>query len=188
MSQAACRPGHRWRPSECLAARRPRPVRSRRCAAITVCTLNVSRATRAEMMFELSPLLTAAKASALLDAGRDRACCLVEADAGDRRPAEVGRRAGGTRSGSMVDDGHALTRARSRWWARAIEPTRPQPMMTTCTRHISSHDESVANSDVRLCKLRVRDAHNAGAIRHVPRARANCAEAFRRAETYSAAT
>ena len=32
--------------------------------AITFCTPNVSRATRAAMMFELSPLLTAAKASA----------------------------------------------------------------------------------------------------------------------------
>ena len=56
--------------------------------ATTRWTLNVSRATRAAMMLELSPLLTAAKAPGLLDAGLDEGLA-VEADALDLAAAEV---------------------------------------------------------------------------------------------------
>ena len=54
----------RWRRWGCRAARRPRPAWGRRCGRPPAATPKVSRATRAAMMLELSPLLTAANASA----------------------------------------------------------------------------------------------------------------------------
>ena len=70
--------------------------------ATTVPTPKFSRATRAETMLELSPLLTATKASVLLDSGLEQGVP-VEADAGDGGAAE-----GGTESPEgvrvLVDD------------------------------------------------------------------------------------
>ena len=92
-------------------------------------TPNVSRASRAEMMLELSPLETAAKASA-----RSMPACRstspVEAHPGDRDPGEVGAEPA-ERVGVLVDDRDRVP-AGSRLWAR-VEPTRPHPMITTCT-------------------------------------------------------
>ena len=99
--------------------------------ATTRSTPNVSRATRAEMMLELSPLETAANASARSMPGLDQHLP-VEADAGDLLAGEVGGRAGGTPARSWSITATEWP-SRSRPAARE-EPTRPQPMITTCTR------------------------------------------------------
>ena len=80
-------------------------------------------------MLELSPLETAAKASASLDAGLAQHLP-VEADAGHGRAGEVGAEPA-ERARVLVDDGDGVA-AVSRLWAR-VEPTRPQPMITMCT-------------------------------------------------------
>ena len=79
------------------------PPAGRRCGRRPGTTPNVSRASRAEMMLELSPLETAAKASA-----RSMPACAqhlaVEADAGHGEAGEVGPEpAEGV--GVLVDDG-----------------------------------------------------------------------------------
>src|SRR6516165_2994435 len=97
--------------------------------AATWRTPNVSLATRAEMMFELSPLLTAAKPSARSIPARD--------STSRSKPIPVTR--------SPLKDGRSLRKASgsrsmiatvfprsSRMWA-SVEPTRPQPMITICT-------------------------------------------------------
>ena len=71
--------------------------------AATFSMPNISRATRAAMMLELSPLLTAAKAPASSMPGLAQGV-LVEADAGDPAAAEAGAQPaeGG---GVLVDHG-----------------------------------------------------------------------------------
>ena len=121
----------RWRPWGCRAAGRPRRAGGRRCGPRRCSTPKVSRATRAARMLELSPLLTAAKACGPLDAGLAQVVA-VEADARDR----AGRRSRceslRKRGRVLVDDGDRVARRRRGVWASA-DPTRPQPMMTTCT-------------------------------------------------------
>src|SRR5918995_182213 len=97
--------------------------------ATTCATPNVSRATRAEMMLELSPLLTAANAPARSIPARPSVArskpipviCSPEKSAPSRRKA-----AG---FWSMID---TVCPVRSRLRAR-LEPTRPQPITTMCT-------------------------------------------------------
>src|SRR6476619_7274697 len=90
---------------------------------------NVSRATRAAMMFELSPLDTAANASALSTPARSRTpwskpipVTLVPLKDGPSR-----RNASGLLS---ITDTVWLRSSRER---ASAEPTRPHPMITTCT-------------------------------------------------------
>src|SRR5699024_9192100 len=97
--------------------------------ATTFVTPNCSRATRAEMMLELSPLETAANASAESMAAR-----WMTARA-KPRPVTV----------KPVYDGASRRNASGFWsikraeWSRAsrfrasVDPTRPHPMITTCT-------------------------------------------------------
>src|SRR5687767_5652463 len=89
----------------------------------------VSRATRAAMMLELSPLETAAKASARRMPAFSSTCwskpypvILSPLNSGPRR-----RNASG--SLSMTD----TVWLRSSRLRASVEPTRPQPMITTCT-------------------------------------------------------
>src|SRR6204780_1525087 len=96
--------------------------------AATLCTLNVSRATRAAMMLELSPLLTAAKASARSMPAWVRTA-LSKPTPVTRSPLNAEpslRNASGSRS--MTET--VLSRS-SRMWA-SVDPTRPQPMITMC--------------------------------------------------------
>src|SRR6185503_2129647 len=90
---------------------------------------NVSRATRAAMMLELSPLETAAKASAFSTPARSSTSwskpmpvTLVPLNDGPRR-----RNASGLLS--MTD----TVWLRSSRLRASAEPTRPHPMITTCT-------------------------------------------------------
>ena len=80
-------------------------------------------------MFELSPLDTAAKASARsMPASMQHVA--VEAHAGDGETGEV-RPEAAERVRVLVDDRDGVA-ALSRLWAM-VEPTRPQPMITMCT-------------------------------------------------------
>src|SRR6478609_5551113 len=96
----------------------------------TTCWMpNVSRATRAAMMLELSPLETAANASAFSTPARSSTpwskpmpVTLVPLKEGPSR-----RNASGLLS--MID---TVWLRSSRLWA-SVEPTRPHPMITTCT-------------------------------------------------------
>src|SRR6478609_8353498 len=96
----------------------------------TTCWIpKVSRATRAAMMLELSPLETAAKASARRMPAFSRTSwskpwpvILSPLNPGPRR-----RNASG--SASMID----TVWLRSSRLRASVEPTRPQPMITTCT-------------------------------------------------------
>ena len=100
--------------------------------ATTFSIPNVSRATRAEMTLELSPLLTAAKADGPLDAGLDEGVA-VEADAGHPLPGEVGAEAA-EGVAVAVDDGDRV--------ATALEPAAERrPDATT------SHDHDVHRAD-----------------------------------------
>ncbi len=82
--------------------------------ATTLPTPKFSRATRAETMLELSPLLTAAKASVLLDSGLEQGVP-VEADPGDGGAAEVGAQAP-ERVRVLVDDDDRVTPSRRARW------------------------------------------------------------------------
>ena len=95
-----------WPRSGCPAARTPRRAWGRRCGPPPGCTPKVSRATRAEMMLELSPLETAAKASAGSMPRVDEDVA-VEADAGHREAGEVGAQPA-ERVRVLVDDGHRV--------------------------------------------------------------------------------
>src|SRR5215468_10404072 len=97
--------------------------------AITFCTPNVSRATRAEMILELSPLLTAANASASsifaatsVSRSKPRPVTVVP-----RKPSPRRRNASGLMSMT------ATLWPRLSSWCASDEPTRPHPMITTCT-------------------------------------------------------
>src|SRR5580693_3754155 len=97
--------------------------------AATCWTPNVSRATRAAIMLELSPLLTAAKPSersipALDSTLRSKPMPVT------RSPLKDGRSLRNA-SGSWSMTATVLPRS-SRMWA-SVEPTRPQPMITICT-------------------------------------------------------
>src|SRR3954449_13152960 len=97
--------------------------------ATTCCTPKVSRATRALMMFELSPLLTAAKAPAE-SMPASSSVCRSKPSPVTCRPAKSGpsRR---NASGSWSITATLWPTSSSR---RAMaEPTRPQPITTTCT-------------------------------------------------------
>src|SRR4051794_20538912 len=97
--------------------------------AATCSTPNVSRATRAARMLELSPLLTAAKAYA------SRMPAAMRVSRSKPMPVtvwpsnEVPRRRNDEASESMMATSWPL---RPRVRAR-VEPTRPHPMMTKCT-------------------------------------------------------
>src|ERR1700678_3771537 len=97
--------------------------------AATRSTPNVSLTTRAAMMFELSPLLTAAKASACsipawMSTSRSKPIPLTRSPLNDVRSR---RNASGSRSIIAT----VIPRS-SRIWA-SVEPTRPQPIITICT-------------------------------------------------------
>src|SRR4051812_28207628 len=97
--------------------------------ATTCWTPNVSRATRALMMFELSPLLTAANAPAE-SMPASSSVCRSKPSPVTWRPAKSGpsrRKASGSWSITAT-----LWPTSSRRRAMA-EPTRPQPITTTCT-------------------------------------------------------
>ena len=98
--------------------------------ATTCWTPKVSRATRALMMLELSPLLTAAKAPAVSMPASSRVCRSKPSPV-TWRPANSGpsrRKASG--SWSMTATLWPTSSSR-----RAMaEPTRPQPITTTCTK------------------------------------------------------
>src|SRR3954469_20168777 len=99
--------------------------------ATTCCTPKVSRATRALMMLELSPLLTAAKAPAE-SMPASSSVCRSKPRPVTWRPANSGpsrRKASG--SWSMTATLWPTSSSR-----RAMaEPTRPQPITTTCTEN-----------------------------------------------------
>ena len=91
------RPRRRWRRWGCRAAGRSARAAGRRCGRRRArCRSSPGRCGRARML-ELSPLVTAATAPALLDAGLDEVVA-VEAEADDLLPAEV--LAGGARKAS----------------------------------------------------------------------------------------
>src|SRR6478752_5417188 len=96
----------------------------------TTCWIpNVSRATRAAMMLELSPLETAANASARRMPAFSRTswskpCPVILSPL---NPGPTRRNASG--SASMID----TVWLRSSRLRASVEPTRPQPMITTCT-------------------------------------------------------
>src|SRR3954471_4419382 len=97
--------------------------------ATTCCTPKVSRATRALMMLELSPLLTAAKAPAE-STPASSSVCRSKPRPVTWRPAKSGpsrRKAPGSWS---ITATLCPTSSRRRGMA---EPTRPQPITTTCT-------------------------------------------------------
>src|SRR4051794_25960066 len=91
---------------------------------------NVSRATRAAMMLELSPLETAANASARRIPAFSSTCWSkpIPATFSPLNPGPSRRKASG--SLSMTD----TVWLRSSRLLASVEPTRPQPMITTCTR------------------------------------------------------
>src|SRR5580658_5732380 len=97
--------------------------------AATRCTPNTSRATRADRMLELSPLLTAAKASARsvpawVRTARSKPMPVILSPLKDERSLR-------NASGSLSMTAMLLPRS-SRMWA-IVDPTRPQPMITMCT-------------------------------------------------------
>src|SRR6478609_3411727 len=97
----------------------------------TTCWIpKVSRATRAAMMLELSPLETAAKASARLMPAFSRTSWSKPwpVTLSPLKPGPTRRNASG--SASMID----TVWLRSSRLRASVEPTRPQPMITTCTR------------------------------------------------------
>src|SRR6478609_9002889 len=96
----------------------------------TTCWIpNVSRATRAAMMLELSPLETAANASARLMPAFSRTSWSNPwpVTLSPLKPGPTRRNASG--SESMID----TVWLRSSRLRASVEPTRPQPMITTCT-------------------------------------------------------
>lgn len=97
--------------------------------AATFSTPNISRATRAEMMFELSPLDTAAKAPASSMPASRRVSWSKPIPVTRRPPNPGPRRRKAVGSWSITA---TVCPCCSRVWARA-EPTLPQPMMTMCT-------------------------------------------------------
>src|SRR3984957_14598832 len=97
--------------------------------AATCWTPNVSRATRAAIMLELSPLLTAAKPSARsiparASTSRSKPIPVTRSPLNDGRSL---RNASGSRSMTAT----VLPRS-SRMWA-SVDPPRPPPMITMCT-------------------------------------------------------
>src|SRR3954466_13343791 len=115
--------------------------------ATTCCTPKVSRATRALMMLELSPLLTAAKApaestpaSSSVWRSKPRPVTWRPAKSGPSR-----RKA----SGSWSITATLWPTSSSR---RAIaDPTRPQPMTTTCTGDSQAHECGAPGSEPGAC-------------------------------------
>src|SRR5580693_211506 len=97
--------------------------------AATCWTPNVSRATRAAIMLELSPLLTAAKPSARSIPARESTSRSKPIPV-TRSPLKDGRSLRNA-SGSRSMTATVFPRS-SRMWA-SVEPTRPQPMITICT-------------------------------------------------------
>src|SRR3984885_5341964 len=97
--------------------------------AATRCTPKTSRATRADRMLELSPLLTAAKAAARsvpawVRTVRSKPMPVILSHLKDDRSL---RNASGSLSMTAM-----LSPRSSRMWA-SVDPTRPQPMITMCT-------------------------------------------------------
>src|SRR3954454_10719809 len=117
----------------------------------TTCWMpKVSRATRAAMMLELSPLETAAKASALSMSARSRTpwsnpipVTLVPLNEGPSR-----RNASG-----LLSMTETVWLRSSRLRAR-VEPTRPHPMITTCTGE-TLHGRRGASLATRGCRRRL---------------------------------
>src|SRR5450759_3402601 len=104
--------------------------------AATLCTPNVSRATLAAMLLELSPLLTAAQASARstpawVSTARSKPIPVTRSPL---NPEPSLRNA----SGSLSMTETALSRS-SRLWA-SVDPPRPQPMITMCTAVPSTNE------------------------------------------------
>src|SRR6478735_9760623 len=126
----------------------------------TTCWMpKVSRATRAAMMLELSPLETAAKASARRTPAFSRTswskpCPVILSPL---KPGPRRRKASG--SASMID----TVWLRSSRLLASVEPTRPQPMITTCTRetlHVSPPQipllsRSGSSLSARGCRRRI---------------------------------
>src|SRR3954452_121294 len=101
--------------------------------ATTCGTPKVSRATRALMMFELSPLLTAANAPAESMPASSSVCRSKPRPVTWRPPKSGPSRRNASGSWSITATLWPISSSR-----RAIaEPTRPQPITTTCTNHSS---------------------------------------------------
>src|SRR6202035_212695 len=117
--------------------------------AATCWTPNVSRATRAAIMLELSPLRTAAKPSARsiparASTSRSKPIPVTRSPLKDGRSL---RNASGSRSMTAT----VLPRS-SRMWA-SVEPTRPQPMITICTTRPFTVRCGVGRPTGRLAKV-----------------------------------
>src|SRR3954447_1426694 len=131
--------------------------------ATTCWTPKVSRATRALMMLELSPLLTAAKAPAESMPASSRVCRSKPSPV-TWRPAKSGpsrRNASGSWSITAT-----LWPTSSRRRAMA-EPTRPQPITTTCTcfsRSSARGPDNRVSPAAKLHPLRGRAAATAPAL------------------------
>ena len=135
--------------------------------ATTFCTPNVSRATRAAMMFELSPLLTAAKASAS-SMPAAISVSAVEAESGDRAGPEVVAEAA-ERGWILVDDGDGVLEPLQVVGERRADPAAPHDddvhgahllswSTTSPWRTATSGSQTPASATL----------HNAGVIRHGP--------------------
>src|SRR4051794_25209109 len=111
--------------------------------ATTFDTPNVSRATRAARMFELSPLLTAANAYASWIPASSRVSRSKPRPTTRRpsKPAPSRRNASGLWSTTATVWPRASTS-----WAR-VEPVRPHPMITKCTRSGSSTGAGSSRGD-----------------------------------------
>ncbi len=103
--------------------------------ATTFSTPNVSRATRAARMLELSPELTAANAEASSIPASTSTSRSKPTPVTVRPPKEAGSRRNELLSWSMTaTDVPAASRD-----SASVEPTRPHPMITTCTASSLPH-------------------------------------------------
>src|SRR5919107_5983939 len=115
--------------------------------ATTCWTPKVSRATRALMMFELSPLLTAAKAPAE-SMPASSSVCRSKPRPVTYRTAKSGS-SRGKASGSWSITATLCPTSSSR---RAIaDPTRPQPITTTCTCNSRARRSGAPGSEPGAC-------------------------------------
>src|SRR5919112_1872844 len=115
--------------------------------ATTCWTPNVSRATRALMMLELSPLLTAAKAPAESTPASSSVCRSKPSPVTCRPPNSGPSRRKASGSWSITATLWPMSSSR-----RAIaEPTRPQPITTTCTGDSQDHECGAPGPEPGAC-------------------------------------
>ena len=126
--RSSTRPSRR---SGCRAAGRSPRGGGRRCGRRPARSSKVSRATRADMMFELSPLVTAASAPASVDAAPRSSVSRSKPNPTIVVPAEAVRQAP-ERLACACRRPRPCGRCFSRSPASSL-PTRPHPTTTTCT-------------------------------------------------------